>query len=102
MKLSENLGSLFLGIWLIVSGLLSLLDMHLPVLANILPLIAVVTGLLIIMGSPELPKSLGFILLGVWLVLHGLSPFIYVDIPYFSYIVDVVAVAAGILILLRR
>jgi hypothetical protein len=102
MKLSQNLASLFLGIWLIASGLMSLTDIHVPVLANIIPLIAIITGLLIILGSPELPKSLGFILLGIWLVLHGMMPFLYVNIPYFNYLVDIVAVAAGILILLRR
>lgn len=102
MKISENIGSLFLSLWLIVSSLISLLNLHVPILANIIPLIAIIAGLLILVGKPQLPKTLGFILLGIWLVLKGLSPFLYVNIPYFSYVVDILAVAAGVLILLKR
>ena len=102
MKISENLGILFLGIWLILSGLFSLLNVHVPIMANLLPLLAVIAGLLILLGSVQPARSLGFILLGIWLVLKGLSPFIYVHIPYFAYLVDLLGIVGGILILLRR
>ena len=102
MKLSDNIGTIFLGIWLALTGLVSLLNLYIPVLANFLPLVALVSGILILLGSPKLNKSLGLILLGVWLVLKGLSPFLYIRIPYWGVLVDLLAVGAGILILIKR
>ena len=102
MRLSDNLGAIFLGVWLALTGLVSLLNLYVPILANLLPLIALVSGILILFGTPKLNKSLGFILLGVWLVLRGLSPFLYIRIPYWGVLVDLLAVAAGILILIKR
>jgi hypothetical protein len=102
MKISDNLGTLFLGVWLVFTGFLSLLNLHIPILANLLPLVALVAGLLILLGSAKLTKSLGFILLGIWLILKGLSPFLYIRIPYFGFLIDFLGVVAGILILLRR
>lgn len=102
MKISEDLGSLLLGIYLSVSGLLSLSGLHIAVLSNLLPLVALVAGLLLLIGTGKLPKSLGIILLGVWLILKGLLPFIHVGFHYFAFLTDGLAIAAGILILLRR
>jgi hypothetical protein len=102
MRLSENLGTLLLAVYIILTGLVSLFNLHHPIVANLTPLIALVCGILILLGSVKISKSLGFILLGIWLVLKGLSPFIYVRIPYFGVLVDLLALAAGVLILLRR
>jgi len=102
MKLSDNLGAIFLGVWLALTGLVSLLNLYIPILANLLPLMALVSGILILLGSPKFSKSLGFILLGVWLVLKGLSPFLYIRIPYWGVFIDLLAVAAGILVLIKR
>ena len=102
MKVSENLGTLFLGIWLIVSALFSLANLHVPVVSNLLPLVGLTAGILILLGSIKITKSLGFILLGIWLILRGLMPFVYFHIPYLEYLVDLLGIGAGILILLRR
>ena len=102
MKVSENLGTLFLGIWLIISALFSLASLHVPVVSNLLPLLGLTAGILILLGSIKITKSVGFILLGIWLILRGLMPFIYFNIPYMEYVVDILGIAAGILILLRR
>ncbi len=102
MKLSENLGTLFLAIWLIITSIVSLTAIHISLLSNIIPLFALIAGLLLVVGSVKLTKSLGIILLSIWLILRGLAPFIYVNIPYFGFILDLLAIAAGILILLRR
>lgn len=48
------------------------------------------------------PKNLGLLLLAVWLILTGLLPFLRVSIPYSSTILPLLAVGAGILILLER
>jgi hypothetical protein len=48
------------------------------------------------------PKNLGLLLLALWLILTGLLPFLRVSIPYSSTILPLLAVGAGVLILLER
>jgi len=50
MKLPSNLGMLLLGIWLIITGALPLLSGATLSLAILVPILAVVAGILIIMG----------------------------------------------------
>ena len=52
------------------------------------------------MAKIKVTKSLGMILLGIWLVLYGLIPVLKVQISHFTVIKEVLAIAAGILILL--
>ena len=47
-------------------------------------------------------RSLGFILLAVWLILAGLAGLVTFAVPYWSPLMAVLALAAGILILLGR
>jgi hypothetical protein len=48
-------------------------------------------------------RNLGMLLLGVWLILTGLMPLLNVRVsPTVSMLLAVLAVVAGILILLRR
>ncbi|MFH1942072.1 MAG: hypothetical protein ABIL68_08190 [bacterium] len=102
MKVSENLGTLFLGCWLVLGGFLSLLRVHVSVLDTLLPLFALAAGVLILLGSAKLTKSLGFLLLGIWLIARGVSPLLNVNIPYLSGVLDLLGLAAGLLILLKR
>jgi len=52
----------------------------------------------------KLPKNLGSILLAVWLILYGLlrAPFLHVSFAHSDDILAVLAVVAGILLLLER
>lgn len=48
-------------------------------------------------------RNLGMLLLGIWLILMGLLPLLNVRIsPTVTMVLSVLAVVAGILILLRR
>jgi hypothetical protein len=48
-------------------------------------------------------RNLGMILLAIWLILTGLLPLLNVRIsPTVSMVLAILAIAAGILILLRR
>ena len=47
-------------------------------------------------------KNLGMLLLGIWLVITGLLPFVHISIANMGSILAVLAVAAGSLILLGR
>ncbi len=48
----------------------------------------------------KLPKNLGLMLLSIWLILIGLSGF--VNLGDLRRLLDILAIAAGVLLLLRR
>ena len=50
MKLPKTLGMLLLGIWLIVTGLLQAVSIHIPAIGIILALLAIAAGVLILLG----------------------------------------------------
>ena len=50
IKLTKNLGMLLLGIWLIVTGLLQVVSIHIPAVGTILGLLAIAAGFLILFG----------------------------------------------------
>ncbi len=51
MKLNKNLGMLLTGIWLILSGLIPLLNLGFSGLGTLMALLAIAAGALIIMGK---------------------------------------------------
>lgn len=52
----------------------------------------------------KLPKNLGMILLAVWLILFGIltAPFLKFSFAYSADVLAVLAIAAGVVLLLRR
>jgi hypothetical protein len=52
----------------------------------------------------KLPRSLGMILLAVWLILYGVvtAPFLKVNFEYSLHVLALLAIAAGVVLLLRR
>ena len=50
MKLQKNLGMLLLAIWLIVSGLIALLNFSFAGLPVIMAILAIAAGVLILLG----------------------------------------------------
>ena len=47
-------------------------------------------------------RNLGMLLLGVWLILEGLLPLLSITFPMQGMIMAVLAIAAGVLILMER
>jgi len=47
-------------------------------------------------------KNLGMLLLGIWLLMNGLMQLVSIPIPSIGIIMAVLAIAAGVLILLDR
>lgn len=47
-------------------------------------------------------KNLGMLLLAIWLIATGLVPLLHLSFPHLGSILAVMAVAAGILILMER
>ncbi len=50
----------------------------------------------------KLTKNLGMLLLGIWLVLTGLLQFVHVPIADISAILSLLAIAAGVLVIIGR
>jgi hypothetical protein len=101
MKLN-NLGVLLLGIWLVASGLVAILSLSFTGSTTILGLLALAAGVLILIGARNLPNRLGMFLLAIWLIITGLLPLINLSFEGISVVMGVLALAAGVLLLLRR
>ncbi len=50
----------------------------------------------------RLTKSIGMLLLGIWLILTGLAGVVAIPIPALGVILAIMAIAAGALILLGK
>ncbi len=76
-----------------------------------LAILAIAAGVLILLGPARLAGgfrsmrttgSWGMILLGIWLILVGLLPLLGISIPAGATILALLAIAAGVLILMGR
>ena len=50
----------------------------------------------------RIPKSLGMILLGIWLVVINLLQVLSISIPHIGVVMAILGLAAGVLILIGR
>jgi hypothetical protein len=98
----RNLGTILLGIWLILSGLLPLVTIQIPGAELILAILAIAAGALILFRPGQISRTWGVILLCAWLILSGLVAIISLAIPGGAAVLGLLAIAAGILILLGR
>jgi hypothetical protein len=100
----QNLGWILLAIWLIASGLISLLGLKLPGGDILLGILALAAGVLMLLGYRKLKfkGNLGMLLLGIWLIVTGLLPLLNFNFPALGMVLAILAVAAGILLLLKR
>jgi hypothetical protein len=48
------------------------------------------------------PRNLGMLLLGIWLILSGILPLIHLSFTGLALIMAVLAIAAGVLIIMGR
>jgi len=101
MNLSKNLGLILLGIWLIATGVLSLVGAGSAVLSIILAILAIAAGVVILLQGQSWSADIGMILLGIWLIATGLLSLLGVSFPGSDIILAILAIASGILILLR-
>jgi hypothetical protein len=100
MNSTTKLGMFLVAIWLIVTGLLPLLNVSTPLSDTILAVLAIAAGILILPGPRKLAKNLGMLSLGVWLIVTSLLTLLNVHIPVPGNIVlALLAIAAGILII---
>lgn len=103
MKIRERLGMFLLAIWLILTGLVSLNVFTIPSGDLILAILAIVAAILIFLEIRAVPgKNLGRLLLAIWLILGGLIALLNLTFTGSATVLGVVAVAAGVLMLIGR
>jgi hypothetical protein len=97
-------GTLLLAIWLVVTGLVALTGLSFAGLGVVLSLLAIAAGvLLLIEGSPRrLTQNLGILLLAAWLILGGVITLLDFSFPAGSTLLALLAIAAGVVLILRR
>jgi len=54
------------------------------------------------MREVRLPKNLGMILLGIWLIMYGLIPLLHFNFRGLPLVMAIFAIATGVLILFGR
>ncbi len=98
---SRDIGLILLGAWLILTGLFMLVGGGGRVVQVILGLLAIAAGVLILIGGDRLrSRNYGFLVLAVFLIVDGIFAIIPVVDPAALIILGLLALAAGILILL--
>ncbi len=112
MKITRHLGMLLLAIWLLLTGLIALFNLSFNGLELIMALLALAAGAIILLQAFNLlnalkiaggnKRSLGMILLGIWLVLTGLVDLVDFSVGGLGVIMGLLALLAGVLILLGR
>lgn len=100
--LTKRIAMIVLSIWLILTGLFSLVGPGLTNAGLVLDLLAVGAGLLILLQGDSWPARTGMILLGAWLVARGLVGLVHVSVEGIGLIMDLLAIAAGVLVLAKR
>jgi hypothetical protein len=96
--------NILLGIWLVLTGLHHLGGIAFPRSVIILAVLGIVTGILFFIAdsSEKIGTHVGSIILGVWLVAGGLVSLFHVHFTGSSVILAVLAVAAGVMVLIAR
>jgi hypothetical protein len=100
----KSWANILLGVWLVAGGLMSLADLHFSGSYTILAIIAIAAGILLLLADRNVKISarLGDVVLGVWLIAAGLFPLLNIHFHGSRTVLDVLMLAAGVLILIRR
>lgn len=97
----RKLTNVVLGVFLILSGLAGLIS-GIVNLGLIVAILAVAAGVLILMYSPGVSYSLGWILAAVYLIAKGLTSILSFSFTGMGIVLAILALAAGVLLLVRR
>lgn|SRR5512139_751423 len=97
-------GNILLGVWLIVTGLISLAGLSFRGSYTIQALLAIAAGALLILADWKVNLSgrIADIILGIWLVVMGLIPLLDIRFRESHTVLGLLALGAGVLVLIRR
>lgn len=102
-KLTSKLSYLLPGIWLLATGLIGLINLSFMSMGLIMAVLAIAAGaamLLTLEGSAA--NNIGVILAGGWFLLTGLFSLISFSFSGLGLVMSLLAIAAGVLLLLGK
>jgi len=90
------LGNILLAVWLILEGLISLLNLSFSGSDLIMAILAIVAGVMLLLGRGNIKfsRNLGILLLSIWLILFGLLPLIGISFSADYIVLGVLAISA--------
>ncbi len=95
--------NILLAVWLIATGLFSLVKIPFAGIDIVLAVIAIAAGVLLLLtGRGKHAGRLGSILLAIWLIATGLIGLTHFSFNGIGIVMAILAIAAGILLLLNR
>lgn len=100
--MTKQVGLSLLAVWLILTGLLPILNVSFAGVDLLLGLLAIAAGALLIWKPLPFSgnRKLGTLLLGIWLVLTGLVGLLSLTFRFSDLVLNLLAAAAGLLLLL--
>jgi hypothetical protein len=90
----------FLGIFLIVTGLLNFIS-ELDTLSIVAPILAIAVGVLILIATPGISIFFGWIVASIYLLVRGGSAVLNLSFSGMDTFLSILALAAGILLIIR-
>ena len=98
--ISYSYGWIAAAIYLILRGLLGIVDFGFSGMGTIMAILALAAGVLLLIKFPGMKNHIGFLLFCAWLLLVGLTGLI--SLGNLGIIVSLVALSSGILLLLDK
>jgi len=95
---------ILLGIWLIATGLMPLFHVSFHASSILIALLAIGSGVLFILDGikAKFARNIGMLLLSIWLIVEGLLSIADFKFAAEGTILALLAIASGILLLLKR
>lgn len=96
--ISNHIGWILAAIYLIILGLMGLVNFSFSGMSTIMAILAIAAGVMLLIGWPGFKHHVGFILFCVWLILVGLTRL--VNLGGIGTITAIIAIASGVLMIL--
>lgn len=97
-SVSSRIGWTIAAVYLIAKGLTSILGLSFSGMGIILAVLAIAAGVLMLINAPKIKGNIGYLLFFIWLVLVGLAGL--VSLGQIGLVIDIVALVAGVLLIL--
>lgn len=107
-----SIGLVLLAVWLVLTGLITLFGLSFDGIGVIMGILALAAGIFLLIGDNwrggrgrgrwKLDIGAGMLLLAIWLILTGLFALTGLTFAYRDVIMGLLALAAGVLLIIRR
>ncbi len=100
--ITKAIGIILLALWLIFTGLHSLLPLTFNGLEVVTAVLALAAGIILLFSSGYIKGRAGVVLLSIWLILSAMMTLVALSFTGSTLIMGLIALSAGILLLIQR